>query len=350
MRSQHEVPVDQVVEREGVAKAIGIKHVASVLYTYRCTISCKHCLFNCSPDQPPVRTSHEDGLDFLEQLRATDRVVHIAGGEAMIYYDDLIALWSEANEGGIAPHFFETNASWCTDDEIAMARYRELKESGAKGVLISCDPYHLAHVKIDSFLRARKYAVKEFGRENVITSYATPEELERVRAVGKSEELLAEHVRNGPPNLVGRAGAELSRYLPDRPIEELRYDGLWHPADITDGTCISEFDPNEMWEIHIDPYGNVQTCCGILVGNARQSSLEEMMGSGFAGNEIVRIVRERGPFGLLDLATGLGYEARKGYPQKCNLCWEVRKYLRPHFPDILGPDEIYGPLTEMEGG
>jgi hypothetical protein len=204
-------------------------------------------------------------------------------------------------------------------------------------------------VKIDSFLRARKYAIELFGRENVITSDATPGELEGVRSVGKSEEQLAEHVRKGPPNLVGRAGTELARFVPDRPIEELKNDGLWHPADTTDGTCISEFDPNEMWEIHIDPYGNVQTCCGIIAGNARENSLEEMMGNGFAGNEIVRIVREKGPFGLLDLATGLGYEAKEGYPQKCNLCWEVRKFLRPHYPDILGPDEIYGEMVGMEG-
>jgi MoaA/NifB/PqqE/SkfB family radical SAM enzyme len=349
LRSQHEVPVDQVVEREGVAKAIGIKHVASILYTYRCTIPCKHCLFNCSPAQPSVRTSHEDGLDFLQQLRATDRVVHIAGGEAMIYYDDLIELWREANDRGIAPHFFETNASWCTDDELALSRYGELRDAGAKGVLISCDPYHLAYVKIDSFLRARKYAIELFGRKNVITSDATPGELERMRAVGKCEELLAGHVRNGPPNLVGRAGAELAGYVPDRPIEELKNDRLWHATDTTDGTCISEFDPKEMWEIHIDPYGNVQTCCGIIAGNVRETSLGEMMGNRFADNEIVRIVREKGPFGLLELATGLGYEAKKGYPQKCNLCWEVRKFLRPHFPDILGPDEIYGEMIGMKG-
>jgi len=96
-----------------------------------------------------------------------------------------------------------------------------------------------------------------------------------------------------------------------------------------------------MWEIHIDPYGNIQTCCGIVLGNAHRTLLPDLMKVGFMGNEVAKIVYEEGPFGLLKLARKLGYSPRDGYPQKCNLCWEVRRFLRPHYPDILGPDEIY---------
>ena len=42
----HSLPVDEVIDKVGVARAIGLKHVASLLFTYRCTIACKHCLFN----------------------------------------------------------------------------------------------------------------------------------------------------------------------------------------------------------------------------------------------------------------------------------------------------------------
>ena len=349
MRSQCDLPVDEVVERIGVARAIGIKHVASLLYTYRCTISCRHCLFSCSPTQPPVHPSLEDGLEFLEQLHATDRVVHVAGGEATIFYDELIDLWRKADSMGIAPHFFETNAAWCTSDCLAAERFGELRDAGARGVLISCDPYHLAQVDARAYLRARKHAIDAFGPENVITSKASPAEIERIAEIGRSEVLLREYVREHSPRLVGRAGEKLAGLLPDRPVRELAFDELWHPVDGHDGTCRSEFDPGEMWEIHIDPYGNVQTCCGIILGNARERPLFEVMEDGFNSNEVVRIVREKGPFGLLDLAIDLGYEARDGYPQKCNLCWEVRKFLRPRFPEFLGPDEVYGTL-KLAGG
>lgn len=131
------VPVDAVIEKKGVAEAVRIKHVASLLFTYRCTIAWKHCLFNCSPDQPPVRASFTDGLEFLRQIRATDRVTHIAGGKPMIYYDEMLRMWRAANEEGFPPHFSETNASWCVSDGLTRRRYEELRDAGAKGVLIS---------------------------------------------------------------------------------------------------------------------------------------------------------------------------------------------------------------------
>ena len=86
-------------------------------------------------------------------------------------------------------------------------------------------------------------------------------------------------------------------------------------------SCRSEFDPDEMWEIHIDPYGNIQTCCGIVTGNAREKPLIEWMTSGFhTDNELVNIVCQRDPCAYLDLAKEYGYQLRDGYPQKCNLC------------------------------
>ncbi len=103
--------VEEIIEERGVAEAIRVRHVASLLFTYRCSIACKHCLFNCSPRQPPVRASLSDSLELLGQLRATDRVVHIAGGEPMIYYNELLAIWRAADRKGLSPHFFETNAS-----------------------------------------------------------------------------------------------------------------------------------------------------------------------------------------------------------------------------------------------
>ena len=97
-----------------------------------------------------------------------------------------------------------------------------------------------------------------------------------------------------------------------------------------------------MWEIHIDPYGNIQTCCGIVLGNAHRTPLPDVMETGFTHNELAGIVHDQGPFGLLRIAVERGYRTRDGYPQKCNLCWEVRKFLRPYYPEELGPDEIYG--------
>lgn len=334
--------VDEVIAEVGVAKAIGIKHVASLLFTYRCTIACKHCLFNCSPRQPEVFVSLEDGIEFLRQLRTTDRVIHIAGGEAMMYYAQMLKICRMAKEEGVAPHFFETNASWCVDDKVTCSRYEELKDAGMIGVLISADPYHQAFVPPERRFRAYQWAVEIYGRENVAAGDLSIEELSRFREIGRDETLLSEYCRKHPPRLVGRAGNELARFIPDRALEELVNDSLWHGGAEGAKDCRMEFDPKEMWEIHIDPYGNIQTCCGIVVGNAHQTPLSGFMKRGFhIDNELVKIVYERGPFGLLEIAIEQGYQPRSGYPQKCYFCWAIRKFLRPYFPDTFGPAEIY---------
>lgn len=334
--------VNKVIDEVGVAKAIGIKHVASLLFTYRCTIACKHCLFNCSPRQPEVYVSFEDGVEFLRQLRKTDRVIHIAGGEAMMYYEHMLKICQNAKEQEFAPHFFETNASWCTDDDVTRRRYKELKRAGMLGVLISADPFHQAFVPPERRLRAYKWAIEIYGEENVAAGNLSIEELNRLREVGRDEKLLAEYTRKHIPRLVGRAGNELSRFVPDKPIEELVNDSLWHGRNKDGKSCRTEFDPYEMWEIHIDLYGNIQTCCGIIIGNAYHTELTELMKQGFhTKNELVKIVYEQGPFGLLELAVERGYHPRSGYPQKCYFCWDIRKFLRPYFPDTFGPAEIY---------
>lgn len=341
------LPVDEVVAQVGVARAIGIKRVASLLFTYRCTINCKHCLFNCSPWQPDVCVSIEDGVEFLRQLRATDRVIHIAGGEAMMYYDQMLIICRIASNEGKAPHFFETNASWCTNDDVTRRRYEEMKQAGILGVYISADPYHQAFVSPQSRLRAYKLAVEIFGRENVAASDLSLEQLSELRSIGCNEELIKGYVQKHAPRLVGRAGNSLARFYPDRDLDSLAGDWLWRSGSINK-SCQSEFDSEEMWEIHIDPYGNIQTCCGIIIGNAHEKPLPVWMKQGFhTGNDLVRMVYEHGPYAYLELASQRGYKPREGYPQKCNLCWEVRKFLRPYYPKTFGPAEIYETEGEM---
>ena len=333
-------PVAEVIAKQGVAAAIGIKHVASLLYTYRCTLACKHCLFNCSPARPSLHTTPDDALDYLRQLHATDRVVHIAGGEAMMFYDDLLGICRAAGQEGIAPHFVETNATFATSDDLARDRLGRLREAGVLGLLISSDPYHLGLHSPANYERCFRIAVEVFGRANVAADELCVEALEHRSCIGRDPAKLADYTLEHPPMLVGRAGEQFSSLFPDRPVEEL-IDSMWHGGQGS-RDCRQEFDPDTMWEIHIDPYGNIQTCCGIILGNARLTPLPELMAGGFGGrSRIIDAVRSGGPAALLEIARGLGYEPRHGYPQKCGLCWEVRKFLRPHFPDVLGPDEIY---------
>jgi len=80
-----------------------------------------------------------------------------------------------------------------------------------------------------------------------------------------------------------------------------------------------------------------------ILGNVERTPLPAQTAAGFPGNPIVDALREQGPVGLLRLAEACGYQ-REEYVQKCHLCWQVRKFLRPHHPDIPRPAEAYPPL------
>jgi hypothetical protein len=340
-------PVDAVVESEGVARAIQQKRVASLLLTYRCTLACAHCLFSCGPHHPREFHSVEQGVRYLRMLRATDRVIHIAGGEAMMEYETLLAICHEASRCGATPHFIETNATWCTNTAKVRERLTELRAAGVCGLYISADPFHLAFYPVDRYRRCYETAVGVFGQENVVASALTRQQLLEMQHTGRDPERLREFVRESPPRMVGRAGEVLARCLPVRVVEDLARDPMWHegPAGMP---CAWEFSPATMWEIHLDPYGNVQTCCGVILGNVERAPLSELMETGLGEDDpIVTALREEGPVGLLRIAEALGYR-RESYVQKCHACWRVRKFLRPHHPQTLGPDEIYGPAAPTE--
>ena len=335
------VPIAQVIEQVGVARAIQIKHVASVLYTYRCTLRCRHCLFNCAPSQPNVHVSLEDGLEFLRQLHATDRCIHIAGGEALMYYHEVLELCREADKEGIAPHFIETNATWCVNGDVARTRMLELRDAGVQGLLISACPHHQHECPPERFRTCYETARQVFGERNIAAGDVPLETLQEFHEIACDEERLAEYVQGNRPCLVGRAGERLAQYVPDRPIEDLAQDNMWHGGS-GDMSCRREFHAWDMWEIHIDPYANLQTCCGIIFGNAHETPLPEVLERGLhVGNPLVEAVYAKGPVGLLEIAVDKGYQPREGYPQKCGMCWEIRRFLRPHHPETFGPAEIY---------
>ena len=206
---------------------------------------------------------------------------------------------------------------------------------------ISADPYHQTFVPPQSRLRAYRWAVEIFGSENVAAADLSLEQLTELQSTGRDQKQLEEYTRRHTPKLIGRAGNVLAGFCPDRPLDDLAEDGDWRgrPAG---RSCQSEFDSDQMWEIHIDPYGNIQTCCGIIIGDAREKPLSGWMERGFhTDNALVQMVYERGPYAYLELAIQRGYQPGEGYPQKCNLCWEIRKFLHPYFPETFGPAEIY---------
>jgi len=80
----------------------------------------------------------------------------------------------------------------------------------------------------------------------------------------------------------------------------------------------------------------------VAIGNAKKDALSRILREyDYRENPIMRIVVDEGPAGLLKLAVEKGYKPLTGYADKCHLCFETRKFLRPYYPDILVVDNCY---------
>ena len=345
----HERTNRRVAER-GVVAAGGELGVAAVLYTYRCTIACRHCCFGCTGQRPDRRMETGQAVRHLAALHELGRVIHVAGGECMMYWDDLAELLTAAQGEGVAPHFIETNCSFAAGDGIVRERLGFLKARGVTGILLSADPYHQAFVEPERFLRTRRLAREMLGAMNVWCTDEPDERIVEFAEIARDERRLREFVRAAPPMLVGTAYETLRQHLDDHPLAELPLEAGWRTR-YRARDCRIDFARETIWELHIDPYDNLQTNCGVILGKATEIPPKELMARGPENaNPIASLLAREGPFGLLALAQREGgFTPPERAHSKCSLCYHVRKHLRPSYPDILGPAEVYGECMPAGG-
>lgn len=339
----HRSRVDRLIAEVGLVEAGKRLGVAAILYTYQCTIACRHCCFGCAADRPAVHMSTPDAVEHLRSLHELGRVIHIAGGECMMHWHDLRAVLERSFVEGVQPHFIETNCSFATDDAIVAERLGVLRANGLVGILISADPFHQAFVPPERFLRVRRQARELFGPGNVWGSAAPDEAIMEFAEIARDEARLREYVRRARPSIVGTAHGELRQHLDAYRLDDLPPAAGWRtPHGGRD--CALEFDRVRVWEIHIDPYNNIQTNCGVILGNTDRIPLAEVMARGPANaNVITRLLAEGGPFALAEFARERhGFVVSETAVSKCDLCYTTRTFLRPFYPDVLGPAEVYG--------
>ena len=114
-----------------------------LITNYFCTSSCKHCLYNCSPQWEkryidPVAA--EKSLKKVPRLGC--RSVHIGGGEPLLRPDKLTTVLEIADDLGVSVDYVETNSSWFKDPDSATDLLLRLRKHGLNTLLISISPFH----------------------------------------------------------------------------------------------------------------------------------------------------------------------------------------------------------------
>ena len=304
-----------------------------IMMTYRCSASCKHCLVMGSPRQSKARVSVEDAVEYGRDFRSLGRRVIIAGGEALLFPDHVMAIARALKEEGIPVAFVESNGSWCVSDRIVTERLTGLRESGVEGMYFSIDAFHQEFVPAERICRGTRVAEEIFGTENVYAPRKSVEDVKALQGVARDSARLRDYVRGSGVRHIGRAAQELAPFAESLPTDELlKLD------------CRDDLDVDRLKEIQVDPFGFVRPdwCPGVNLGNTRSRRVAEV-----ARTEHVRVtpllrdLAEGGPAALLPLTRSRGFTPGPVYASKCHLCFSIRRHLVRGMPDEFGPTHVY---------
>jgi hypothetical protein len=326
---------------------------AGIFLSYRCTSTCKHCLYACSPRWPDHWISEDDAIQVLAQLAAMMRRrdphpgcvgvndgLHLTGGEPFLNFGLLLRLVGAARQAGIPTIFVETNGFWCRDDAATRDRLRALQAAGMDGILISANPFILEQIPFERTERAVRVSRQVFGANAIVYQAFF---YEQFRSMGLTGTLDFE-------DYVQRAGHGL-HYVELFPNGRVPYR-LAHlfrrsPARRFFGSsCRHELIRD--WHMHVDSHCNYLPgfCGGLSLGDARQLDVLCQDGVDLDALPVLRALLSDLE-DLHRLGREFGYQERDGYISKCHLCLDIRRHLVQHgdFAE-LQPSELYEHLGE----
>ena len=288
------------------------------LLSYQCTHECDHCFVWSSP-RAGGTIRLETMVNVLEQAQKLGTVscVYFEGGEPFLFYPLLVEGIRQAQSRGFSTGVV-TNCYWATAEPDAALWLEPLRELGVGDLSVSSDAFHAGEVE-DPRPGFVVQAAQRLGLGSAVITIEPP-------AVCCLPEEKGQPIVGGSARFRGRAATKLTADLPRRP---------WTEFD----ECPDEdfIDPGRL---HVDGFGNVHLCQGLLLGNLEDMDLQAMIDRyDPQSHPIIGPLVSGGPAELVR-RYDLPHEA--GYVDACHLCYEARAALRARFPDLLGPAQVYG--------
>jgi len=291
------------------------------ILTYACNFECDHCFLYCSPKSQGTFTISQvtKVLDEAGKI-GTVKWIFYEGGEPFLFFPLLKESIRRASAKGFRVGVV-TNAYGASSEEDAELWLRPLAESGVSFLNISNDMFHYGKESENPATIALSVA----RRLDIETSPICIEP-PKVLQASSNVEGKGHPVVGGGAMFRGRAVEKLSENLPFRPWNELcecPYKDLESPS-----------------RVHVDPYGNVQVCQGISIGNLWMTPLSELVSNYHSDSHPICGPLIRG--GPVELAKKLGVMPEAGYIDECHFCYLARRAGIDKFPDYLTPKQVYG--------
>ena len=289
------------------------------LLTYLCNFECDHCFLYCSSRAKGTFTL-ERIIETLGEIKKIDSVASVSfeGGEPFLLYPLLLEAIKLSHQQGLRTTI-ETNTYWATTEKDAELWLKPLHDAGLSLLDVSDDSFHHGDTADTSAKRAIN-AAKKIGLKTNAISIDKPK-------VGPSEGVeKGEPVYQGGPKLRGRAVDKLAAGLPTRPADtfvECPYEDLRNPS-----------------RVHLDAFGNVHLCQGLLMGNAWETPLAELVKNYDPdAHPICGPILKGGP---AELAKQHRVSFEEESVDACHFCTRTCKALIDRFPQYLGPRQVYG--------
>jgi len=286
-----------------------------------------------APDQDSSLVTVGNATRYAVEYGELGRRVMIAGGEALLYFDHVLAMCRAIAAQGIPVDFIESNGSWCTSDDRVTERLSLLRDAGVRGMYFSIDAYHLEFVSAERICRGIRIADQIFGEDKVDAPRMAEEEARELETVAGDATQLERYARQRRVSFIGRAADELAAFHPPIPLEQLSRED-----------CQADLDVDALHEVQVDAFGCVRPdmCPGVNLGNARDASLVELVQTRrVRETPLLQELAAAGPASLLPLAEKHGFAPREAYASKCALCFEIRRHLVDLMPAEFGPPHVY---------
>ncbi len=286
-----------------------------ILLTYQCVYECDHCFVWGGPRQRGVFT-----LDQIENVlgqaqEAGVDTIYFEGGEPFLYYGLLVKGVHLASDMGFKVGIV-SNAYWATSVRDA-AEWLQPLAGRLSDLTVSSDLFHCEQ-PFGELPQNALAAAKLIGIPTGMISVAQPAE-EGKQVVGALEDESGVMFR-------GRAAAVLAPRVEGKPWDSF--------------TKCSHEDLVDPGRVHVDPLGNLHICQGIVIGNMFQRKLKDICDAYDPDQHpVCSLLLQGGPAALVE---EYNLPHAPTYADACHLCYESRLAMRQRFPEILGPDQMFG--------
>jgi len=297
-----------------------------ILLTYTCNYQCDHCFVWGSPDQTGTFDwQHLQDVLYQASEVGTIEEIYFEGGEPFLYYPLLLKGVRLAAELGFSVGIV-SNGYWAESEEDARLWLEPLARAGLHSIDVSSDCFH----GTDEISPESERVLAMAEDLDITTSRITVEQPAGQRPAG--DWTPGEPISGGGIMYRGRAAEVLA---PSQPGQ------YWMHFN----RCLYE-NLEEPGRMHLDPLGNLHVCQGIVIGNLFDRPLAQILEEYDPGRHpIIQPLVEGGP---TTLALRYLHGGGRFYVDACHLCYMTRLTLRDKFPEMLGPDQMYGMARSVE--